>query len=297
VADGRRAQLAIAGLCTAGFTIALAALVSSQLALMSVLDTTRAERAADQIASSQFTADLIEQTVERAVEPITGPQVAAELATATSSDPRVIATVSSALVNAHRVIVDPTASASSLVDGNAVVDQAIVQSLTTAADRSGVDPATLGADVTSASIGGVSLADLSSQAKIGSVVPTSVPELGLRRVAETTRIIAGFVALLLGLIAVFAHPRPGRAARGLGWSVAIVCAAWLAGLLVAGWAIRLTSTTLFGEMLHTVWSDAVPSMLLLVGAGAFIGAGIWFAGTAFDGYDAERHRARDQPSF
>lgn len=295
MADGRRAQLAIAGLCTAGFALALAALVSSQLALMSVLDTTRAERAADQISTSRFTADLIEQTVERAVEPIAGPQVAAQLATATSSDPRVTATVSAALVNAHRVIVDPTASASSIADGNAAVDQAIVQSLVDTAGKSGVDPASLGADVTSASVGGVSLADTASQARIGSVVPTSVPELGLRRVAETTRIIAGFGALLLGLIAVFAHPRPGRAMRGLGWSVAIICTAWLAGLLIAGWAIGRTSTTLFGEMLHTVWSDAVPSMLLLVGAGVFIGAGIWFAGTAFDGFDAERHRARDRP--
>jgi len=44
-------------------------------------------------------------------------------------------------------------------------------------------------------------------------------------------------------------------------------------------------------MLDTVWSDAVPSMLLLVGAGLIIGVGLWVAGTAFDGYDTHRQRA------
>ena len=63
----------------------------------------------------------------------------------------------------------------------------------------------------------------------------------------------------------------------------VVCGGWLVGLLVAGWVIGRTTSTLFGEMMDTVWSDAVPSMLLLVGAGMLIGAGLWVAGTVVDG--------------
>ena len=68
----------------------------------------------------------------------------------------------------------------------------------------------------------------------------------------------------------------------------MVCGAWLAGLLLTGWIIGLVANTLFGEVLQTVWNDAVPSMLLLVGAGAVIGAGIVFAGIAADGWARER---------
>jgi hypothetical protein len=56
----------------------------------------------------------------------------------------------------------------------------------------------------------------------------------------------------------------------------------------------LVANTLFGEMLQAVWSDAVPSMLLLVGAGVTIGAGVVFAGIAADGWAAERSR-REAP--
>ncbi|TFH21082.1 MAG: hypothetical protein E4H05_00915 [Acidimicrobiales bacterium] len=149
----------------------------------------------------------------------------------------------------------------------------------------------MGADTANASLGGIRLADAATQAGVQSVVPSDVPNLGLRRVGETTRIIALLAMVLLGLIAVFAHPRPGRSLRRLGWSVAIVCGAWLGGLLIVGWVIGLTSSTLFGEMIDTVWSDAVPSMLLLVGAGLIIGVGLWVAGTAFDGFDSQRYGA------
>jgi hypothetical protein len=60
--------------------------------------------------------------------------------------------------------------------------------------------------------------------------------------------------------------------------------------VVTGWIIGLVSDTLFGEMLQTVWNDAVTSMLLLVGAGVVIGAGVVFAGIAFDGWARERER-------
>ena len=291
VSDERGTQLAIAGICAAGFTIALAALVSSQLALMSVLDTTRAEQAADQIAASRFTADVIEQTVERAVEPVAGAEIASQLAIATSNDPRVLSVVSTALVSAHRQVVDPEATRADAIDGNAAVDVAIVQSVIDTATTAGIDLQAMGVDATNATLGGVQLADVASRAGVPSVVPSDVPNLGLRRVADTTRIIALLAMVLLGLIAVFAHPRPGRSLRRLGWATTIVCGAWLGGLLIVGWVIGLTSNTLFGEMIDTVWSDAVPSMLLLVGAGLIIGVGLVVAGLAFDGFDAERHRS------
>jgi histone H3/H4 len=284
MSDGPRGALAIAGLAAAGFAFALAALVSSQLAIMSVLDAARAERAATQIAESRFTADVIEQTVQRAVEPVAGEAVAAELATAASTDPRVTIAVSDALLAAHGGLVDPDLPSPS--DGNIVVDRAIVGSVIDNAARAGIDLDAVGiGNVTlgDATLGGMRLDTIAEQAGLPSVVPSDVPDLGLRRVAETTRVVALIALLAFALLAVFAHPRPGRSVRRLGWSAVVVCGAWLGGLLVAGWAIGRTTNTLFGEMIDTVWSDAVSSMVLLVGAGMLIGAGLWVAGTVVDG--------------
>ena len=288
--DGRgsTAQLAIAGFCLAMFSIALPALVSSQLALMSVLDPARAERAADQIATSRFTADVIEQTVERAVAPIAGADIASQLAIATSSDPRVTGVISSSLMGAHRTIVDPDAR--SVPDGNVAVRTAITQSVLDTATTAGFDPASVGIDPTN--LDALDLDAVAEQAGLPSVVPTSVPRLGLQQVAETTRIIAAIAALIFGFVAVIAHPRPGRGLRRVGIAAMVVCGAWLVGLLVTGWIIGLVADTLFGEMLQTVWSDAVASMLLLVGAGVLIGAGVVLAGVALDGWARQRAQRR-----
>jgi hypothetical protein len=288
--DGRAstAQLAIAGFCVAMFTIALGALVSSQLALMSVLDSARAQRAADQIATSRFTADVIEQTVERAVTPIAGAEIASQLATATSTDPQVTAVVSSSLMGAHRLIVD--ADVGAVPDGNVAVRTAIAQSVLDTATAAGFDPAAAGIDVTSLDQLGLDAAV--EQAGVPSVVPTDVPELGLQRVAETTRIIAALALFAFGFVAVIAHPRPGRGVRRLGVAAVVISGAWLVGLLVTGWIIDLVANTLFGEMLQTVWNDAVPSMLLLVGAGVVLGAGIIVAGIAADGWAKQRAQQR-----
>jgi hypothetical protein len=287
---GTGAQLAVASFCIALFGIALAALVSSQLSLMSVLDAAQAQQAADQIATSRFTADVIEQTVERAVAPIAGPDIAAQLATATSTDAQVTNVISSSLMGAHAAIVDPDIA--SAPDGNVAVRTAIAQSMIDSATAAGFDPATIGIDVTN--LDALQLDAVAEQAGLPSVVPTSVPTLGLQQVAETTRIIAAIALFVFGFIAVFAHPRPGRGLRRLGVAALIVCGAWLVGLLVTGWIIGLVANTLFGEMLQAVWSDAVPSMLLLVGAGVTIGAGVVFAGIAADGWAAERSR-REAP--
>ena len=200
--DGRGSttQLAIAGFCLAMFSIALPALVSSQLALMSVLDPARAERAADQIATSRFTADVIEQTVERAVAPIAGADIASQLAIATSSDPRVTGVISSSLMGAHRTIVDPDAR--SVPDGNVAVRTAITQSVLDTATTAGFDPASVGIDPTN--LDALDLDAVAEQAGLPSVVPTSVPRLGLQQVAETTRIIAAIAALIFGFVAVIA---------------------------------------------------------------------------------------------
>ena len=270
------------------FAIALGALVSSQLALMSVLDTARAERAADQIATSRFTADVIEQTVERAVTPIAGAEIASQLATATSTDPQVTAVVSSSLMGAHRQIVD--ADVGAVPDGNVAVRTAIAQSVLDTATAAGFDPAAVGIDVTSLDQLGLDAAV--EQAGVPSVVPTDVPNLGLQRVAETTRIIAALALFVFGFVAVIAHPRPARGLRRLGVAAVVISGAWLVGLLVTGWIIDLVANTLFGEMLQTVWTDAVPSMLLLVGAGVVLGAAVIVAGIAADGWAQQRAQRR-----
>jgi hypothetical protein len=280
------AQVALAGFCVAMFTLALSALVSSQLASMSVLDPGRAQRAADQIATSRFTADVIEQTVERAVTPIAGADLAAQLAAATSADQQVTGVVSSSLIGAHRQIVDPDAP--SEPDGNIAVRTAITRSVLDAATAAGFDPSAVGIDP--ADLDTLQLQTVAEQAGLPSVVPSDVPRLGLRQVAETTRVIAGLAVVVFGVVAVLAHPRSGRGLRRLGVATVVVCGAWLVGLLVTGWIIGLVAETLFGEMLQTVWNDAVPSMLLLVGAGVVIGAGVVFAGIALDGWARERRR-------
>jgi hypothetical protein len=289
--DGRgsTAQLAIAGFSVAMFAMALGALVSSQLSLMSVLDRVQAQQAADQIATSRFTADVIEQTVERAVTPIAGADIAAQLASATSTDRQVTDVISSSLMGAHRALVDPDVG--SVPDGNEAVRTAIGQSMLDTATAAGFDPAVIGIDATdldALQLDALQLDVAAEQAGLPSVVPTDVPALGLRQVAETTRVIAAIALFVFGFVAVFAHPRPGRGLRRLGVVAVVVCGAWLVGLVVTGWIIGLVANTLFGEMLQTVWNDAIPTMLLLVGAGAVIGAGVVFAGIAADGWARER---------
>jgi len=283
---GGSAQLVITSFCVAVFAIALGALVSSQLALMSVLDPVRAERAAEQIATSRFTADVIEQTVQRAVSPIAGDAIAAELASATSTDPEVTGVIRSSLMFAHLAIVD--ADVTSARDGNRAVRTAIAESMIDTAATNGFDPALIGLDVDD--LDSLQLDTVAERAGLPSVVPTSVPSLGLERVAETTRVIAAIALVVFGFVAVLAHPRSGRGLRRLGVTAMIICGVWLVGMLVTGWVIGLFANTPFGEMLQTVWNDAVPSMLLLVGAGVVIGAGVALAGIAFDGWARENAR-------
>lgn len=281
---GSGRQLAIASFCVAVFAVALAALVSSQLSLMSVLDSVQAEQAADQIATSRFTAEVIEQTVERAVTPLAGADIASQLAIATSADPHVTDAISASLMTAHEAIVDPDAG--SVPDGNVAVRAAMARSVFDAATAAGLDPVALG--IESDDLDRLELDAVAERAGLPAVVPTNVPNLGLEQVAETTRIFAAIALFVFGFVAVVAHPRPGRGLRRLGVAALVVCGAWLVGLLLTGWIIGLVANTLFGEVLQTVWNDAVPSMLLLVGAGAVIGAGIVFAGIAADGWARER---------
>jgi len=286
-------RVIVAGLCAAGFAVALVALVTAQLALMSILDSTRAEQAAHQIANARFTTDLIEQTVIRAVAPVAGPEIAEQLAVATAADPRVRAVVETSLMNAHRQVVDPDAPAD-VVDGNLAVGTAIAQSVVDTAARNGFDLAALGlADGTGAA--GVDPAALARDAGLPDVLPEDLPALGLRQVAETTRTVALAAMLVFAVLAVVVHPRPGRSLRGVGVRVAVVCGAWLAAMLVGSWLIGLFADTLFGEMIDAVWSDAVPTMLLLVGAGVVIGLALVLGGIALGGYDAQRRKQRRPP--
>jgi len=287
---GSSGRLIVAGFAAAGFALALVALVSSQLALMSILDTDRAAQAAEQIARSRFTADVIDQTVMRAVAPVAGEDLARQASTIASQDPNVLRVVEASLLNAHRQIVDPDAPAEA-VDGNVAVGSAIVTSIEDTAAANGVDLEALGlGDVTGT--GGLDPAAIATEAGLPDVVPEDIPRLGLRDIAETTRWIALIAMCVFAMIAVLAHPRPGRSLRGLGTKLAVVTGVWLLVLLVAGWIIGLISNTLFGEMIDSVWSDAVPSMLLLVGAGVAIGVALVLAGIALDGYDRTRDRRR-----
>ena len=276
----------VSGLAVTAFAIAVAALVSSQLMLMSGLDTGRAERAADQIATSRFVDDVVVQTVGRAITPFAGAEVADQLAAAAGNDPRIEQTVWAALVDAHRQIVDPDAVAAP--DGNARVNAAIVQSVTDAATAAGVDLQAFG--LAGSTLDGLELDAVAERAGLPSVVPDDVPALGLQRVAETTRIVALLAAFVMGFVAVIAHPRPGRGLARIGAAITVVSGAWLAGLLAGGWLIGLVAETLFGEMLDEVWREAVPSMLLLTLGGAVIGVGLWFGGISLDGYAQSRRQ-------
>ncbi len=290
MSDGRGVLRAVAALCVTGFSLALAALVTSQLSLMSILDSTRAERAATQIAESRFTADIVERTVQQAIEPVAGSGIAGQLAIATSSDARVQSVVATALMSAHRQVVESDVSAADRSDGNVAVDAAIVQAATDAAAQAGIDVGSL--DVGEGRLGGVGLDSVAAQAGLPAVVPDDLPALGLRRVAETTRAIALLAMFAFALIAIAVHPEPARSLRSIGAAITIVCGAWLAGLLVAGWVIGRTTSTLFGEMIEAVWSDAVGAMLLLVGAGLVIGAGVWLGGAATLGFSREARAQR-----
>ncbi|MEP4650697.1 MAG: hypothetical protein ABJ314_10975 [Ilumatobacter sp.] len=271
--------MALAGLAAAVFSIAFAALVPAQLALMSILDAGRAERAASQISESRFTGDLVEQTVVRAIAPVAGEGLARQAATVASDDPSVRDVVERSLLDAHAQIVDSDPPVE-VVDADTAVGTAIVSSILDTAAANGVDVAALGVG-DSQSLDPTAIA---VDAGLPTVVPDDLPRLGLRSAAETTRLVALVVTLLAALLAVLVHPRSGRALRGIGIKAAIVAGAWLVTLLAVGWLIGLVSDTLFGEMIEAVWSDAVPSMLLLVGGGALIGLALAFAGIALDGF-------------
>ncbi len=270
---------ALAGFAAVVFTIAFAALVPAQLALMSILDAGRAERAAAQISASRFTADLVDQTVVRAVAPVAGDALARQAATVASRDPNVRSVVERSLLNAHAQIVDSDPP-EEVIDADTAVGTAIVSSILDTAAANGVDVAALGVN----DRGVPDPTAIAVDAGLPAVVPQDLPRLGLRSAAETTRTIAAVAALAAGMLAVLVHPRPGRSLRGIGSKTAIVSSAWLVALLVIGWLIERVSDTLFGEMIDAVWSDAVPSMLLLVGGGALIGVALAFAGIALDGF-------------
>ncbi len=288
--DGNGGRRMASALFAVLFSISAGVLLASQLSLMSVLDTGRAERAAREIADSEFTAQLIGETVEQAIGPVLGqqnidPSIAAQVATATSTDPRVREVVRTSLVAAHRQVVDAesasdVASAGDDAGGDQAVDDQVIDEQVQAA----IDEALAAASATS----GVDLSGVTVEVGSNEVVPADLPEIGLRLIAERARAIAGVLAVVFGLIAVTVHPRPGRALAGLGWKLVIVSGTWVVALLVVGWVIDRIDQTLFGEMLGSIWSNAVPSMLLLVVAGVVIGVGTWLGGLALDGFIADR---------
>jgi hypothetical protein len=255
-----------AAVFVAGFT----ATVAAQLSLMSLLDTDRAETAASDVAASALVAGLVDDAVRSAVTPIAGPDVARQVGISAGNDPRVRDVVRSTLVSAHRQVVDPTAPRGPAAG---TVNAVVADVLDDLGEQAGVD-----------------LSGLGQQLDVPDARPERLPDIGLRNVAAATRVIGALVAVLAAIATFAVHPRPAIALAGLGARAALTCGGWLVALLVVGWAIGLVADTIFGELLDTLWSSAVPAMLGVVGAGVLLGAGTWLGGRAVDGLFRGRRR-------
>lgn len=245
------------------FAAAFATLLSAQLSIMSVLDTERAAAVADEVAGSAFVTGLVDDAVRNAVTPLTGPEIAADVAAAASADRRVRSVVADSMVAAHRQVVDPSAPAGTTsTDVDAVV-ASVVEDFSA---RVGVD-----------------LSPVASQVRVPDARPERVPAVGLLSVASLTRAIASVVALLAAVVCIAVHPRPLLGGSVIGARVAWVCGIWLVGLLAVGWVIGMVSTTLFGELLDAIWSSAAPALLGVVAGGLLLGIGTWLGARSVDG--------------
>ena len=253
-----------AALARAVFVVALGVAIGAQLAIMSVLDSERADDAARTVAESEFAVELVDDAVRRAVSPTTGDELGAQIAQQASTDPRVAEVLRLGLIDAHRSIVEPDAVAST---GSAEVQTVLDDLLTEAETRTGIDLAAVRSDVGAPAID-----------------PRFVPDAGARPLTKGVRTLAAVVALIAALLAVAVHPRPGRAIAGLGIGSAIVCGVWAVVLFVLGWLIGTFSGTLFGRLLDAIWRASSSAMLLAVGAGAVLGIARWFGGVAVDGF-------------
>jgi hypothetical protein len=253
-----------AALARAVFVVALGVAIGAQLAIMSVLDSERADDAARTVAESEFAVELVDDAVRRAVSPTTGDELGAQIAQQASTDPRVAEVLRLGLIDAHRSIVEPDAVAST---GSAEVQTVLDDLLTEAETRTGIDLAAVRSDVGAPAID-----------------PRFVPDAGARPLTKGVRTLAAVVALIAALLAVAVHPRPGRAIAGLGIGSAIVCGVWAVVLFVLGWLIGTFSGTLFGRLLDAIWRASSSAMLLAVGAGAVLGIALWFGGVAVDGF-------------
>ena len=269
--DGSAGRRWVAATFAAVAALAMASLVSSQLSLMSVLDDERADDAATKVAASRFTGDLLERTVRSAVSPVLDESSATFVAVSTSQDQRVRDVIRTSLISAHHQVVDPDSDPPAGAAGDASVRSAITDAVTQAGAQAGVD-----------------VSSVTDQIDAPTIVPDRVPTIGLRPLAENVRLVAAIVVLVASLCAIAFHPRPGRGLAGLGWKFAVVFGTWFVALLVVGWVISSIAETLFGELLDSIWSDAVPAMLLLCGAGLLLSAGVWFGGVALDGLTSRR---------
>jgi hypothetical protein len=271
-----RSRTRASGILRAVFVGALAMAIGAQLALMSVLDDERADAAARAVAESDFAADLVEDAVREAVAPTVGDEPAAEIARRASTDPRVAEVLRLGLLDAHRSVVDPDAVTETGTDEvRAVLDQLIDQLVGEAEAQTGLE-----------------LDAVRPQLAVPTLDPRFAPDAGVRPIAELVRGIGALVALVAAVLAIVVHPRPGRALSGLGTGAAIVCGGWLLALLVLGWSAGLVDGTLFGRLVRSMWTASSPAMLLLAGAGAALGAGLWFGGIAVDGFTRQRRPGR-----
>lgn len=266
--DPSRARRRIAAGAVAVTTAAFTMVLVAQLALMSILDTARADRAATDVAASRFTTDLIDRTVRTAVGGFVDPTITDRLAAAATSDPDVRAVVRSSLITSHRQLVDPDDPIAAAADrgADARVDAVIADVLERVGTESGVD-----------------LSTLAPRLATSEVAPAELPAVGLGPIATRTRRWAGLVALVAATTALAIAPSRGRTTASIGRNVTVIAGVWTIALFGVGRLLDLLGTTLLGEVLVAVWSNAVPAMAALTIAVTVLGVGTWFAGIAWRG--------------
>lgn len=270
----RRAGAVAASVTVAAFAVFLAA----HLALVSVLDPARADRAASEIAASRLTTQLIDSTVRGAVGGVLDPSLTSEVVDAAAADPTVRDLVRRSLVTSHRQLVDPD-GVSLPAAGPAVADADIDAAIGRVLDRVGVER-------------GVDLSGVLPGIDITGVAPEQLPGVGLGPLTERARLVAAVIAVVAAAAALAVTPLTGQALVTIGRGATVVSGVWVLALFGVSRLLEFVASTLLGEVLATIWRDAVPTMIALCVACTVLAAGTWMGGVSMRGYaTARRERA------
>lgn len=251
------------------FSVAFTAALGAQVALVSVLDPARADAAAAQVADSEVATVLVERAVRSALDPNLDPGTVDAVVAATVGDQMVREVVRSALNDAHRQLIAASDPASG--DANEQVGAAIDETILRIGRDNGID-----------------LTGVLATTPAPSVVPVSIPDLNLRRLAETVRVAAAIVAGLAAVVVIAAHPRRGLGIAALGVRAGVATAIWLAGVAIAGWLLGQFGGSLLGDVLVRMWSASTAGVMAVLLAVAVLCFGVWLGGRAIDGLTGAR---------